>query len=834
MITADSLARDVRFARRSLARTPVLTAAAIVSIALGIAAATSVFSIVDAALFRPPPFPDAQRLMMLYVTGQAPGAAPGITRWSWPQARVVRERATSFENVATFTRSVLALTSADADPEPVNVDVVSSAYWPAVGVHVALGREFDRDVDEGTGAHPEIILSHTLWQRRFAGEISVLGRTVGVNGVPLRVIGVAPPDFDGLTGNAQAWIPATMAPAISYQDYLVTNQSFISLIGRLRDRVTPERARAELDILGQEVQRAAPSVTSVASKRFGMTMVPLGEARIDPATRRPMYLLLAAAACLLLLACANVAGLLLGRAVSRQREIAIRVATGASRARIVTQLLVESAMLAIAGGVLGVLIAMPVASRLMMPAAESRGRNFYGAIGEFAAPHTDWRVLAFCLVLCALTTIAFGLFPALRAALVDLTRDLKDGSSGGGLTGGRRITPRQLIVGAETALAVILLFCGGLLVASWQRMQGTDVGFDREHLITFLVRPSEAVYPAPKAPALIERVLGEIERVPGVEAASVDGCFPVGTGCANSTLYVMGRPRPLPGGAPPVLRHYVGPNHFRVLGVPLIRGRVFTAADRAGANHVVIINQLAAKRFWPNEDPIGKRVWFGGGSNIINADSSAEIVGIVGDVAYQQIDDRPFQPDFYTPYAQFTYATRMVVVRTKGDPAAAVTDLRRAVRRADPNLALFDVKTMQDRVAQGWARLVYQVRLVTAFAVVAVLLAATGVFAVIAHVIGDRRREIGVRVALGATPRQVIATVGDRGARPAVFGLIAGMIASVLIGRVLASAIFGVRAADPLVLGAVAFTTLLVIGLAAYLAARRALVIAPAEALRQS
>jgi predicted permease len=351
-------------------------------------------------------------------------------------------------------------------------------------------------------------------------------------------------------------------------------------------------------------------------------------------------------------------------------------------------------------------------------------------------------------------------------------------------------------------------------------------------LLTFLIRPSDVTYPAPKAPALIERVLAEIERLPGVEAASVDGCAPVGTGCANTTLYIMGRPTPQASDAPPVLRHYIGPDHFRALGVRLIRGRVFSPADRAGAPRVAIINELAAKRFWPNEDPIGKRVWFGGGSNFTSPDSSAEIVGIVGDVAYQPLDDHPFQPDFYTPYQQFTYSTRTVLVRTRGAPNALVSAVRRAVRDADPNLALFDVRTMEERIHDSWARLSYQMRLLGGFAAAAVLLAGMGIFAVIAHSVGDRRREIGVRVALGATPAQVIGTVGRHGARPAIIGVGIGLFAAVLIGRVLASAVYAVHAFDPPVLAGVIGVSITVTLAATYLAARRALAIEPVEAMR--
>ena len=826
----DALLRDVRYGGRSLLRTPVVSVAAVLSIALGIAATTSVFSIVDAALFRAPPFAGAARLAILFITRQHPNAAIERERWSWPRSRMLREEVKSFSDVASFSLSVLALTSSNGDPEPVNAELVSSSYWRTLQIAPLVGRPFAADEDVGSGAHPVVIVSYSLWSGRFGRDSGVVGKIVGVNGVPLTVVGIAPRDFSGLSGRAQLWIPATMAPRLSYTDYLVTNQNFISVVGRLRDGVTLDRARAELAVVSDKIQRAWPSASSNPATRFGATAVSLTEARIDPSTRRPLWLLLAGAACLLLLSCANVAGLLLGRGVSRRREIAIRIATGASRGRIVRQLLAESALLAFAGGVIALTLTVPIANRLVLPPSASRGRNFYGALSEFATSRTDGRVLAFCLALCALTTIAFGLFPALRASRVDVTRDLKDAAGTG--VGRMHVAPRQIIVTAETAIAVVLLSCAGLLLASSRRLDATDVGFDRTHLLTFLIRPSEVVYPAPKAPALIERVIAEIERVPGVEAASVDGCAPVGTGCANSTLYIMGRPAPRPDDAPPVLRHYVGPDHFRALGVPVVRGRAFTASDRAGSPRVAIISEAAVRRFWPNEDPIGKRVWFGGGSNFDRPDSSAEIVGIVGDVAYQPLDDHPFQPDFYTPYTQFTYATRTVLVRTRGAPNAVVPALRRAVRNIDPNLALFDVRTMEESMRDSWARLSYQMRLLGGFAAAAIVLAGTGIFAVIANAVGDRRREIGVRVALGATPAQVAAAVGRHGASPAMFGVGIGLACAALAGRVLASSLYGVRALDVGVLASVVATSAVVILLATYLAARRALTIEPVEAMR--
>jgi putative ABC transport system permease protein len=826
----NALGRDFRFAWRSLRRTPVVTLVAVLSIALGIAATTSVFSVIDAALFRPPPLKDAERLAILLNTEDRPGAPTSFARWSWPNSRIVRERARSFERVASFSQSVLALT--DENPEPVTAEIVSSDYWPLLRVQPTLGRVFTSDEGEGSGDHAVAVLGYDLWQRRFGGDQSIIGRAISVNGVSLRVVGIGPKDFRGLSNRAQLWLPPAIAPSISYPGYLTTTQNFISVVGRLRDDVSLGRARAELAVIGEQFNRTMPAERARLGSRWGVTALTLNEARIDPTTRRPMLLLFLAAVCLLFLACANVAGLLLGRAVTRRREIAIRVATGASRARVIQQLIAEAALLAGSGGVVGILIASPLARQLAFPTAAARGGNFYGAVGEFANPGIDLRVLSCCVVLCAVTTLVFGLWPAIRATRVDLTSDLKDGAAGGGIAGRARVGSRAWIVAIETALAVTLLFSGGSLIASWQRMEATDLGFDRTQLLTFSIRPSEAVYPAPKAPALIDRLLSAITEIPGVESATVDGCTPLATGCANSSLHIMGRDEGPGFVAPGVLRHYIAPDHFKVLKVPLIRGRLFDSGDRAGTPRVAIINQNAAHRFWPNEDPIGKRVWFGGGSSFDRPDSSAEIVGIVGDVAYQQLDSRPFQADFYTPYKQFTFAYRFVLVRVLGDVNAIVPELRKAVRAVDPNLALFEVQSMTERMHNSWDRLSYQIRLLTTFAIVALILAATGIFAVITHSIGDRRREIGIRVALGATAEQIVALVGGHGARPALIGLAVGIVASLGIGRAMTSLVYGARPFDAPVSGAVIALTVVIVFAATYLAARKALAVQPVEALK--
>ena len=457
----------------------------------------------------------------------------------------------------------------------------------------------------------------------------------------------------------------------------------------------------------------------------------------------------------------------------------------------------------------------------------------YGSLGTFADPQIDARFIALSLGIALVAALLCAALPALLPQGLDLTRDLKDGAPNATLSASpRRLTARSIMVALETALALMLLVAGGLMIESYRRLRATPIGFSTNNILTFWIRPSEVAYQSWRAPSLIDRVLGEIRQVPGVDAATVDGCTPVSTGCASSTLYVIGRPQPRPQDAPPVLRHYIAPDHFVTLGVPLLRGRTFTPEDRAGSRRVAIINRLAADRFFPNEDPIGKRVWFGGGSNFDRPDSAAEIVGIVANVAYQALDERPIQPDFYTPYMQFTYASRAVLVRTLGDPAAAVPAVRRAVARAEPGLALYDVRTMNERLGDASAGRRFDTILLSAFAFVALLLAAMGIYAVVAHSVAQRTREVGIRIALGATARDVVAMVVREGMTVPVVGLAIGALASLGVVRVLRSALYGVSGTNPVVYAVVGLTLALVGAIACYVPGRRAARVDPVTAIK--
>ena len=824
---------DVRSTARML-RTP-LGAAVMATVTVATASCTIVAALVDAALLRQPPFHEADRLAVLYVTRQSPTSGLERQRWSFRRFQLLRAaaRPSLFTELATFTRASALTLTEGGDAEPAEGEVVSASYFSILAVRPELGRSFDVAEPDDSRGGAEVVIGHDLWERRFGAERAALGQRVAINGKPFTVIGVMPQEFRGLTGRAELWIRPGMAAAITYADYLTTNQNFISVVGRLAPGVTLDRAMAALGAIGTAIDAAAPTEREARDDRYGAAALSLNAARVDPTERQWLMLLAGAVGFLFLLACANVSNLLIVRALARRRELAIRAALGATPMAIARTVAGEGVGLVTAGGIVGATIAALALPALVTPARLIAPRNMYGSIGAFADPAVDARFLALAAGVALLAAIVCAMLPTLLPRGIDLTRDLKDGAPSA--TAGaspRRLTTRSLVVALETALALMLLVAGGLMVESYRQLRNAPLGFEPEHVLTFWIRPSEVAYPPQRAPTLIDRVLAEIGRVPGVVAASVDGCTPVNTGCANSTLYVIGRPQPQPEDAPPVLRHYVGPDHFRTLGVPLLRGRTFDLGDRAGRQRVAIINQLAAERFFPNDDPIGKSVWFGGGSNFDRPDSAAEIIGIVGDVAYQSLDERPMQPDFYTPYAQFTYAARAVLVRSLGDPAAVVPAIRAAVRRVEPTLALYEVRTMEEQLGYASAGRRFDTMLLAAFASIALLLAGMGIYAVVAHAVAQRTREVGIRIALGATARDVVAMVMREGMTVPAVGLVVGLAGSLALTRVLRSALYGVSATSP---GVYMMLTMVLVGCclgACYVPARRAARVDPLVALK--
>jgi putative ABC transport system permease protein len=819
---------------RSLSRTRGDAAAVIATLALGIAALSATLPLVDAVAFRQPPLPDAGRLLVVYSTTQPPGEPVRRARWAYFRFRALAERVAPAADAASYSPTTLNLTGT-ADAEPVDGEVVSASYFRVAGVTPALGRGLRPEEDSAPGANPAVVLGDAVWRRRFAADPGIVGHTIGLNGRPLVVVGVMPPGFRGLSDRAQLWFATSMAPLLTYADYRVSDQNFVSVVARVGAGVPVARAQQVIAAAGAAVVRAFPYPPSPDSAAVaGALAIPVAEARVDPVARHSVLLLAAAVALLHLLACANATSLLLGRAVGRRRDTAVRVAIGCSRRRLVRQVGAECGVLATVAGVVGGTAAWLALPHLQLPAAFRSGANFYGSLGTFDAPVRDWRFLVVLAGATVVTALVVAWAPALAALRVDLITGLKDGARGsrGGSLSLRRPSARGLIVAGEAALAVVLVVASGLMLDSFVRIRRTPIGVDPSHLLTFMLRPSEVRVPVPQAPAFLDAVLRAIARVPGVEGATVDGCVPVATGCANTTLQVVGRETP-PDRSPPVLRHYVAPDHFRVLGVPVLRGRPFTSADRAGSPHVVIINETAARRFWPGEDALGARVWFDGGSTFDRPDSSAEVVGIVGDVAYQPIDQHPIQPDFFTPYAQFTYAWRMVMVRTTGSPAGAVPAVRAALRTVDPDLPLHDVQTMEERLGGSWARHRFDTGFLSAFAALALLLAAGGVYAVVARAVGERQQEMGIRQALGATPAAIARLVVRDGVMLPVVGVAVGVVGALGVTQLLRASLYEVSPTDPVVFASTALVMVAVAAGACLAPAIRAMRIAPARSMRE-
>lgn len=814
---------------KTFTRMPGSAALSVVTLAFGIAAATTTFSAVYAALFRPIPFAEPDRLLFLHTTRQTARAGTVLLRWSPAKAEAVRRDARSFERVAIYTRSNVGLSGAASEPrtadaEQVDAEVVSAGYFELLKVAPAIGRTFT-PAEEAPG-HAVAILSDGLWKRRFNADPGVVGQTVHVNGVPLSVAGVMPAGFAGVSGHAVLWFPIGMAPRLTYRDYLTTPQHFMNVIARLRSDVTLAQAKAELAALGPRL----PTVVDPAAppESWSATAIPLGEARIDTAQRRSLLLLLGGGGAVLLVTCVNVAMLLLTRARSRRGEMAVRLALGASRGRLVRQLLGESAAIAAAGGALGVVLASWGIAwlRAAAPPVTPSPQNTYGQIAGFATPEIDGTILLFVALVAASTTLLFGAAPALSASRSDPALALA-GSSRALAGRGRSRALSTLVVG-QIGVAVLLL-CGALLlVRTVSNLQGARAGFDGA-AVTFWINPPASRYADDDGPAVVERLLARIRQVPGVIEAAVNRCTPYGSSCARTVVYFAGRPN-APGTAPVVGRHYVSSDYFHALGITLKRGRLLNEQDRAGRAPVTVINESAARRFWPGEDPIGKRVWFG--SAFTDPERPLEVVGVVADVKYWPIADA-IGPDFYTSYLQFAYPSSLYVIKT-ASPGTVLPAIRRAVAEVDPTLPIYDVRLVDERVAEAVARPRFTATVTAIFAISAAVLAALGVFGVMAYSVAMQREELSLRLALGATPRRLQVRVLGQAARLTLAGSAAGLIAGFWLLRSLGSALYGISPTDPvtLLVAVAAMGTIALIAAAA--PAWRASVTDPMIVLRQS
>jgi predicted permease len=805
---------DLRHAARMLRQAPGFTAAAMLTLAIGIGANTAVFSVTDLLLLRPLPFANADRLVILW--NRSPGLNIAEDWFSTGQYFDIKTGHRGFDAVAIAIGANYTLTG-NGEPERVGVIRVSSNLLPMLGASAATGRLFRPEEDQ-PGRPNVAVLSHGMWMRHYGSDVHVIGRPIVLNGIVYDIVGVLPPQFSlprdvlptlGVISTGDVLLPLALAPSAAatrtHEDY--------NIIGTLQRGVTVQAAQAEMDAITARLRHDFPD-TYPPNGRLTFSIVPLRD-QVAGRIRQPLLILTGAVGFVLLIACVNVANLLLSRGLARRKEIAIRAALGASRGRIVRHLLSESVVLGLAGGVAGAILAA-IAVRIvqgLQPPDVPR-------IAEIAV---DAQVLAFTLGLSLVSGVLFGLAPAWGLRRLDVHATLKDagrGSAGMGSVWGRGQRARQLLVAAELALAVTLLIGAGLLVRSFNAIGRVPPGFDPEGVLTLELSTNGQKYPNAKAVALAYHdLVPRLDALPGVLAAGAVTPLPLSGYFAWGPITVEGR-APLPGeGFTNADQRVVAGRYFEAMHIPLVRGRFFTDDDtQPGHPRVVIIDQLMADTLWPGGDPIGQRLKYG---DAASASPWETVVGIVGRVKQYGLD-ADARIAFYRPHAQSAARTMYVVVSTASDPASLAGPVAQRIHQQDADLPLDHVLTMQERVRASLGRQRFIALLLTVFAGVALVLAAIGVYGVIAYLVAQGTREIGIRMALGATERAVLALVLRWGLTVTVAGLGAGLLGALALSRLLGSLLFGVSATDAITFAGTAALLALVALAASYVPARRA------------
>jgi putative ABC transport system permease protein len=792
-----------------LLKQPLFSSIAIITLALGIGANTAIFSIVNSVLLRPLPYSEPHRLMLierapLFISNPASRALPPASEWlDW------WEQAPSFERIAAcggFSEGV-NLTGA-GEPERIEATEVTVNFFDAMGVRPVRGRAFLPE-EQGPGKTNVAVISHGLWQKRFGADDAALGQTIWLNGKPFTLIGVAPRGMQ-YPNKVDAWLPI----ADRSERALSSPVRFYNIIGRLAPRASIDDARGEMRSLSDRIKEQHQGDKS----RFEpIQVVPL-EQQIVKEIRPALLILLSAVALVLLIACANVANLLLSRAVSRQREVAIRAALGASRWRLARQLMVESVMLALAGGISGLLLAMwGLDSLLALSPAELPRFNDIGL---------DSQALAFTLTLSVFTGLLFGLLPAMQSSKVNLTESLKE-SGWQASTGGRSKYARNLLVMAEIALALVLMTGAGLMIRSFVKLQSIDPGFDPKNALTFsLSLPSTKYDTATKRTDFFGQLIERLQAIPGVESVGAANGLPLAeSGLVGLFYKIEGQSEDEVPEDQFATYFAISPDYFRSLRIPVIEGRSLTDADHKDAALVVVVNQSFARRHWPTESAVGKRI------SMSTDKAPREIVGVIGDVKNGGLTEVG-SAETYIPYQQAIMPIKAIAVRASLDTASLASAVRAEVAAMDFDLPIYDIRTMEDRVSVHLAKERFMLLLLGLFAALAMTLAAVGIYGVMSHSITQRTHEIGIRLALGAEPRNVLRLMMRHGAMLTFPGILAGAAASIGVTRLMESLLYGVSATDPATLVAVAILLAAVALFACYIPARRATRVDPIVALR--
>jgi putative ABC transport system permease protein len=809
----ETTLQDLRYAARTLKKSPLFACIAIFTLALGIGANTAIFSVVNELLLRPLPYRDAERLVMLWEVSPE-GRHQNTT--SRANFRGWREQSTSFEGMAAFSDQRLNLTGV-GDPEEVSVQFATPELFRVLGVEPILGRSITEE-DARAGMPDVAVLGYGLWQRRFGGDPHVVGKSITLHGSPFTVVGVLPQGFQwhigkrsGTTRPAEIWTLLSMPT-----EGVGARGRFLSVVARLKPGASLEQAQAEMKTIHARLEQDAPRF----NKGFGAEVIPLREQFVGN-VRPALLILLGAVAFVLLIACANVANLLLSRAAAREKEMALRAALGASRGRIVRQLLTESLLLALLGSVLGLAVAWWGIGALT--AISPRDLVNLQGVG------INLPVLAWTLGISLLTGIIFGIAPALEAMRVNVNDALKDGGKGSGGQGSRSSRLRNAFVVAEVALALMLLASAGLLVKSFARLQKIDTGFNTENVLTMVVPLPTGKYEEDRqVVAFFREATERIRALPGVRDVGMVNFLPLYGGLGSATGFTIeGRPAPPPGEELGTNVRVSDAGYFKTMGIPLLRGRNFTEVEDREARHVVLVSESFAQRYFPGEDPLGTRITV----EMAEKPVPTEIVGIVGDVRYDSLVNKA-EPTVYLPHPELTYKFMTLVIGTSGDPTAIAPAVQREIRAIDPEQPVSDVRTLNQVMADTVARARFNTLLLGLFAGLATLLAAVGIFGVMNYSVTLRTHEIGIRLALGAQPRRVLMLILRRGLLLTLIGIGFGLAGALALARVMSGLLFGVETTDPATFAAIVLLLMLVSLVACYIPALRATRIDPMIALR--
>ena len=805
----ENLFQDLRYGVRVLLRKPGFTLIAVVALSLGIGANTAIFSAVNAILLRPLPYDAPEQLVWIWEQNLASDVQREPI--SFPNFSDYREQNQVFEDVAAFTRWRPILTTG-GEPERILAEQVSASLFSVLRVEAAEGRTFLPEEDR-PGKNDVVILSHSLWERRFGSDKEVVGQTITLNGNPHTVVGVMPNDFRHPSPDArrptELWAPLGMDAGRMHRRLDILN-----VIARLRPTASIEQARVEMETISARLDQQYPETNA----GWLTTVIPLHE-RFVGDVRPAMLILLVAVAFLLLIACANVANLLLVRSTARQKEIAIRKALGATRGRLIRQFLTESLLLSMVGGLLGTLLAIFGINILIALSP--------GNIPRIGEASLDMRVLGFTLGLTLLTGIIFGLAPALNASNPDLNESLKEGGKnpGPGAGGGRL---RDLLMIFEVSMALLLLIGAGLMIKSFLRLQQVNPGFNPERLLTVeLALPRSKYTENHQVLSFYKEVVARVESLPGVEAAAAVGTLPLGGGVNVLNLEVEGRPRLPAGHVIGAESQVVSPSYFRTMGITLLKGRLFTDQDAEDATGVIVINDEMADRYWPNEDPTGKRI------SLVDAQTGPwlTVIGVVENVHQVTLDSEPY-PQMYEAYSQNPVRGAALVLRTSFDPMSMVSAVRTQVSAIDKDQPLYNVRAMEQVLADSVSRQRFNMLLISIFTAVALVLAAVGIYGVISYSVSHRTHEIGIRMALGARQADIVRMVIEHGLKLAMMGVGIGLVAAFVLTRVMSNLLYGVSAIDPFTFAIGAIVLMGVAVVACYIPARRATRVDPMIALR--